>query len=561
MKKLKGFLSAILFLLLITMYGSFLFPGINAVAEAATIKISHTEISLPVNSTKTIAITGTSKKVTWSSGNSKVATVNSNGLITAKSEGTTTITAYVSGKKLNCKVNSYIPMSISSKAFNLNTKKNCSLEVIGTTKKPTWSSSNVKIATVSKYGTVTGVSKGSAIITAMVGNKKFSSKVTVLEPITINTKTITLTEGQNYNLKINGISYRAVWSTSNSSIAAVSIYGTVTALKEGKVTITAFVDGEKLNCVITVKKPTGISEYSFLLKAGESSVLTPAVITVTPTLTPTATPTETPDVTVTPTDTHDVTVTPTETPDVTVTPSADNSEITMSLSDTSSEASPTPEAIQWNSSNPQVASVSENGEVKGIKPGTAIITATYNNQTFTYQAIVLSQYNPYIGKAPFSVKQETYENISYLLPSNWEIETDQTVNGEASMAYNATDSSNIIITFEKNSTYAPNYFSAKKELKGVYSLNSVKLMYDSIFKDTGISYSIKNYVQSDYQSDNGPVLKTQYTATIDGQKITQTIYDLYLGKYSIEIVVSDNSKGSTIQKMGEFILNSITMKN
>lgn len=551
MKKLKGFLSAILILLLIAIYGSFLFPGINAVAEAATIKISHTEITLPINSTKTISITGTSKKVIWSSGNSKVATVNSNGLITAKSEGTTTITAYVSGKKYKCKVNSYIPMSISSKAFNLNTQKNLSLEVIGTTKKPTWSSSNIKIATVSKYGTVTGVSKGSAIITAMVGNKKFSSKVTVLEPITINTKTLTLTEGQNYNLKINGISYRAVWSTSNSSIATVSIYGTVTALKEGKVTVTAFVDGEKLNCVITVKKPTGISEYSFLLKAGESSVLTPAVITVTPTLTPTATPTEAPDVTVIPTDT----------PDVTVTPSADNSEISMSLSDTPSETSPAPETLQWSSSNPQVASVSENGEVKGIKPGTAIITATYNNQSFTYQAIVLGQYNPYIGKAPFSVKQETYENISYLLPSNWDIETDQTVNGEASMAYNVTDSSNIILTIEKNSTYAPNYFNAKKELKGIYSLNSVKLMYDSIFKDTGISYSIKNYVQSDYQSDNGPVLKTQYTATIDGQKITQTIYDLYLEKYSIEIVVSDNSKGSTIQKMGEFILNSITRKN
>lgn len=85
-------------------------------------------------------------------------------------------------------------------------------------------------------------------------------------------------------------------------------------------------------------------------------------------------------------------------------------------------------------------------------------------------------------------------------------------------------------------------------------------MYGNIPGDSG-NYSIKNYSQTDYQSENGRVLKTKYTVTFAGEKFTQTIYDLNLEKYSIEIVVTDNSNGNTNQKMAEFILNSITINN
>lgn len=54
----------------------------------------------------------------------------------------------------------------------------------------------------------------------------------------------------------------------------------------------------------------------------------------------------------------------------------------------------------------KTATVSAAGIVKGKKPGTAIITATYANQTFTYQVIVLSQYNAYLSKVSFSAKEE-----------------------------------------------------------------------------------------------------------------------------------------------------------
>lgn len=565
MKKIKCYISAMLFMMFLTVFSSVPLSGTTAVAEAAAIRISHSEIKIPVNTTKLISVTGTSKRVTWTSSNTSVATISSIGYVTAKSEGTATITASVNGKKLKCKVVSYIPMSISSKSFTLNAKKSSSLELIGAVKQPSWSSSNTKVAKVSKYGTVTGVSKGSATITAAVGTRKFTSKVTVLEPITINAKTITLTEGQTYNLKVNGITYRAAWSTSSRSIAAVSINGTVTALKAGKVTITAFVDGEKLTCTATVKKASGISEYSFALKAGEKSApLTPPVVTVTPTVTPAATPSVTPA------------ITPEVTPIVTETPAAGDSEATPAITEISSPTSPVtenqitataptiteaPSALQWKSSNTQVAAVSAEGIVKGIKQGTAIITATYGNQKFTYQAIILSQYNAYLSKAPFSAREATFDRITYLLPSNWDTEIDRYPDSVAAFAYNDNDGSNIIIAIQKNNAYSPNYFTARKELKDISSLSTINFQYENMLVHTGIKHRIKNYKQSDYQSDIGNVLKTQFTVTLSGKSFTQTVYDLYLEKYLIEIVVTDASKGSAVQKIGEYILNSITLGN
>lgn len=53
------------------------------------------------------------------------------------------------------------------------------LKVTGTNKKVKWSSSNKKVATVSSKGSVKGISKGSCKITAAVGGKKYTCKLTV----------------------------------------------------------------------------------------------------------------------------------------------------------------------------------------------------------------------------------------------------------------------------------------------------------------------------------------------------------------------------------------------
>lgn len=76
---------------------------ITAEAAAKT-KISKTAISITVGKKYTLKVSGTKKKVTWSSSKKSIATVSSKGVVTAKKKGTATITAKVGGKKYTCKV-------------------------------------------------------------------------------------------------------------------------------------------------------------------------------------------------------------------------------------------------------------------------------------------------------------------------------------------------------------------------------------------------------------------------------------------------------------------------
>ena len=85
----------------------------NTYAAIAVKKITITggNISLKVGETKTLKVTispsnATNKKITWKSSNTKIATVNSSGLVTAKAVGKATITATANnGKKASITVN------------------------------------------------------------------------------------------------------------------------------------------------------------------------------------------------------------------------------------------------------------------------------------------------------------------------------------------------------------------------------------------------------------------------------------------------------------------------
>ena len=71
---------------------------------ASKIKLNKTKVTLNVNQTTTLKVKGTSKKVTWSSSNKKVAKVSKKGKVTAVKAGKAKITAKVASKKLICKV-------------------------------------------------------------------------------------------------------------------------------------------------------------------------------------------------------------------------------------------------------------------------------------------------------------------------------------------------------------------------------------------------------------------------------------------------------------------------
>lgn len=77
--------------------------------EVSSIKLSKSSLSLKVGENSTLTVTinpsnATDKKVTWSSSNKSVATVDSNGKVVAVGPGTAVITAKVGNKTVTCTV-------------------------------------------------------------------------------------------------------------------------------------------------------------------------------------------------------------------------------------------------------------------------------------------------------------------------------------------------------------------------------------------------------------------------------------------------------------------------
>ena len=125
--------------------------------------------------------TNLTDKITWKSSNTKVATVNSKGVVTAKAKGTAVITASCGEYEASCKV------TVKTPSLKL-TKSSATVKVGKTTKiaakatpagKITYKSSNSKIATVSSKGVVKGKKKGTAKITVTCNGVKkvFTVKV------------------------------------------------------------------------------------------------------------------------------------------------------------------------------------------------------------------------------------------------------------------------------------------------------------------------------------------------------------------------------------------------
>jgi chitinase len=266
MKKLHKFFSFLLVLVLLT--STILFTKDATTAHAATVRLSSTSMALKLGHYSTLKIYGTSRKATWRTSNSWIASVSSSGKVTAKAAGTATITATVGGKKLTCKVT---VVRLHNKTLTMAAGTSSSIKVSGTTSTVTWSSSNKQVATVTKNGIITAVAPGTATVTASVLGKNFTSKITVVD---ISEKSIVLEVGGLHGfiktLKVDGTTSPITWSSSNTSIATVEKSGRVRAVDAGTATITASVDGAKLTSTVKILK---MSTKEFILKVGGSKTL------------------------------------------------------------------------------------------------------------------------------------------------------------------------------------------------------------------------------------------------------------------------------------------------
>ena len=153
-----------------------------SVVAVTGVKLSAIGIELPVGGSKRLSATitpsnATNKGVTWSSDNTSVAAVNASGLITAKGEGTATVTVRTDdgGYTATCKITVVpvtapekveISVSADSLKYKETTKVNVSELPVGYTVQ--YSSSDESIAKVDSNGNIKAVGKGTATITVKV---------------------------------------------------------------------------------------------------------------------------------------------------------------------------------------------------------------------------------------------------------------------------------------------------------------------------------------------------------------------------------------------------------
>ncbi len=229
-----------------------------------------------------LAWTSNGKKPSWKSSDSKVASVNTYGLVTGKRAGTVKITAKISGAEMSCRVTvRKTEVSLSQKSITL--ERNESIKLNAKTSNGAavkWKSSRKSVAVVDESGLVTAVKPGEAVITASVDGTGVTCLVTVKQPdVALNQELVTLFRGQTVKLKAEVSSGIApVWKSNKKSVAFVDENGTVTAVKHGTAVITAKVDGVSRICQVTVKQPEiTLSDTELTLSPGESVSLTAEV--------------------------------------------------------------------------------------------------------------------------------------------------------------------------------------------------------------------------------------------------------------------------------------------
>ena len=228
------------------------------------------------------------KTVTWTSSDETIATVNENGLVTAKSAGTVVITAtsnYDKSISISCTVTVTDPVS-KAKSITITgipkvIKYNSSFRLTAIiapsdamNNKITWKSSNTKYAAIDSRGNVTIKSAGagkSVKITAKAQDGSGVSKTVTLkiQPNTVKVTKLkikasktTVTAGKSVKMTAvitpsNASNKKVTWKSSNTKYATVNSKGVVVTKKAGRgknVKITAISkDNSRAKATITLR--------------------------------------------------------------------------------------------------------------------------------------------------------------------------------------------------------------------------------------------------------------------------------------------------------------------
>lgn len=196
--------------------------------------------------------------VTFKSGNTKVATVSSKGVVKGVKAGTAVITAKVGNATATCKVTvKASTIKFAKASVTIYKGKTATVKATATPSATVnYTSSNTKVATVnSKTGVVKGIKAGTVTITAKAGALKTTCKVIVKNPaFSLVKSSATIKKGKTTTIRSKAApAGKVTYTSSNKKVAAVNSKGVVKGIKKGKATITVKCNGITKKFVVTVK--------------------------------------------------------------------------------------------------------------------------------------------------------------------------------------------------------------------------------------------------------------------------------------------------------------------
>ena len=223
-------------------------------------------------------------RITYTSTNPSVASVSSDGLVTARQTGQAYITVYssVSAEAKSCLVTvvennvnyvSSVTVSPSVMRLGVGEKESLTASVLPSNarnKTVTWSSSDETCVTVSQTGEICAIKKGDATITAtsnLTQTVSGTSIITVYEqPTKVSLSGEVLYKRISKTLKPQIFPEDAEttfsWTSSNPSVASIDDSGFITPLSPGETTITVHTkNGLETSAIFYVKElPTGLTK-------------------------------------------------------------------------------------------------------------------------------------------------------------------------------------------------------------------------------------------------------------------------------------------------------------
>lgn len=232
-------------------------------SAVVTVNTSPAALSgtMTVCQTSTTTLTSTTTGGTWTSSAAGIATVNTSGVVTGTSAGTSVISYTLSNgcnSRATVTVNA-LPATITGGS---SVCEGSLLNLSNATPAGVWSSSNTAVATVDvTTGVVSGLSAGTAVISYIVPVTGCHRSVTV----TVNPLPATivgaLTVCAGTTTSLSNITTGGAWSSSNSTSAPISTSGVVTGLSAATASISySLPTGCNRSVIVTVNPlPASIS--------------------------------------------------------------------------------------------------------------------------------------------------------------------------------------------------------------------------------------------------------------------------------------------------------------